>query len=306
MTFFFGLLDPATQTLRFSSAGHLDPYVYRAATQRLEALSSWGFPLGVRRREPFTRAQRRLRGRRPPHSLQRRPDRSDRRRRRSVRLRAIREDDPRAAATCSAEDIKKTLLTSIRKFTRNRPPEDDQTLVVVSFEGGDARAAIAGSADRRLRACGLRRDGSGSSSHAGEALQAILLIRNSCIARSNDNARAGRQEARARHSRARSAALRRQHWSRESQGKVVRSLVRRRTWLDGAESRTLLSDVSGKPGIPDETAKASPARDPKTSRDATCEVRRLTTPGGEAARQRNAGVRRLDGASAASRAVGFA
>ena len=26
-------------------------------------------------------------------------------------------------------------LGSIRKFTRNRPPEDDQTLVIVSFEG---------------------------------------------------------------------------------------------------------------------------------------------------------------------------
>jgi len=38
---------------RFSSAGHLDPYVYRAATGTLDALSSWGFSLGVRRREPF-------------------------------------------------------------------------------------------------------------------------------------------------------------------------------------------------------------------------------------------------------------
>ena len=33
-----------------------------------------------------------------------------------------------------ADEIKKALLTSVRKFTRNRPPEDDQTLVVVSFE----------------------------------------------------------------------------------------------------------------------------------------------------------------------------
>ena len=42
-----------------------------------------------------------------------------------------------------AEDIKKTLLNSIRKFTRNRPPEDDQTLVVVSFEDeATARAAV--------------------------------------------------------------------------------------------------------------------------------------------------------------------
>jgi hypothetical protein len=34
----------------------------------------------------------------------------------------------------SADEIKKALLTAVRKFTRNRPPEDDQTLVVVAFE----------------------------------------------------------------------------------------------------------------------------------------------------------------------------
>src|SRR5262249_24172577 len=53
MTFFFGLLDPASQQLRFSSAGHLDPYVFRAQKKKLEALSSCGFPLGVRCRDPF-------------------------------------------------------------------------------------------------------------------------------------------------------------------------------------------------------------------------------------------------------------
>src|SRR5205085_7028344 len=53
MTFFFGVLDPDSHRIRFSSAGHLDPYVYRAKDKRLEALSSWGFPLGVKRREPF-------------------------------------------------------------------------------------------------------------------------------------------------------------------------------------------------------------------------------------------------------------
>src|SRR5438552_16197191 len=53
MTFFFGLLDPQSQQLRFSSAGHLDPYVFRANPRRLEPLSSRGFPLGVRRRDAF-------------------------------------------------------------------------------------------------------------------------------------------------------------------------------------------------------------------------------------------------------------
>src|SRR5439155_21122332 len=45
MTFFFGILDPRSQTLRFSSAGHLDPYVY-SIHGTLETLSSWGFRLG--------------------------------------------------------------------------------------------------------------------------------------------------------------------------------------------------------------------------------------------------------------------
>jgi hypothetical protein len=142
MTFFFGLLDPVTQVLHFSSAGHLDPYVYRAGTKRLEALSSWGFPLGVKRREPFTE-----------HTVEfGSGDRlilySD------GLIEAIDDDgDPygferfeKTILACGhlhAEDIKKTLLNSIRKFTRNRPPEDDQTLVVVSFEEeADVRAAM--------------------------------------------------------------------------------------------------------------------------------------------------------------------
>src|SRR5436190_3704962 len=133
MTFFFGLLDPSLQTLRFSSAGHLDPYVFRVRDRRIEALSSWGFPLGVRRREPFRE-----------HTVDFEPgDRlilySD------GLIEAIDDDgDPygfeRFGKTIldnghlSAEEIKKTLLGAIRKFTRNRPPEDDQTLVVVSFD----------------------------------------------------------------------------------------------------------------------------------------------------------------------------
>jgi sigma-B regulation protein RsbU (phosphoserine phosphatase) len=142
MTFFFGLLDPETRTLRFSSAGHLDPYVFRAGQDRLEALSSWGVPLGVRRREPFTE-----------HSVD--FDAGDRLILYSDGLiEAIDDDgDPfgferfeKAILSCGhmhAEEIKKTLLNSVKKFTRNRPPEDDQTLVVVSFEQQQARTAIA-------------------------------------------------------------------------------------------------------------------------------------------------------------------
>jgi serine phosphatase RsbU (regulator of sigma subunit) len=133
MTFFFGLLDPRTQTLRFASAGHHDPYVYRAATRTLESLSSWGFPLGVRRRDPFRE-----------HSVS--FEAGDRLILYSDGLIEAVDDDgepfgfdrfEKTLLDCgrgTADEIKKALLNSVKKFTRNRPPEDDQTLVVVSFE----------------------------------------------------------------------------------------------------------------------------------------------------------------------------
>jgi hypothetical protein len=135
MTFFFGLLDPRSQTLRFSSAGHLDPYVYRAATGCIEALSSWGFPLGVRRREPFRE-----------HTVT--FEAGDRLVLYSDGLIEAVDDDGNpfgferfeqtiaASGKQSADEMKKSLLQAVRKFTRNRPPEDDQTLVVVAFGEG--------------------------------------------------------------------------------------------------------------------------------------------------------------------------
>ncbi|HEX3582180.1 MAG TPA: PP2C family protein-serine/threonine phosphatase [Thermoanaerobaculia bacterium] len=142
MTFFFGLLDPRSQVLRFSSAGHLDPYVYRAANGELHPLSSWGFPLGVRRREPFRE-----------HTVE--FSAGDRLILYSDGLIEAVDDDGepygferfertlREHGHSTAEEIKKALLTSVRKFTRNRPPEDDQTLVVVSFDEEAEREAIA-------------------------------------------------------------------------------------------------------------------------------------------------------------------
>ncbi len=139
MTFFFGLLNPTSQTLRFSSAGHLDPYVYRASTRRLEALSSWGFPLGIKRREPFRE-----------HMVS--FESGDRLILYSDGLIEAIDDDGEpfgferfektilASGDQSAEDLKKSLLNAVKKFTHNRPPEDDQTLVVVAFD--DAPGAV--------------------------------------------------------------------------------------------------------------------------------------------------------------------
>lgn len=132
MTFFFGLLDARSHKLRFSSAGHLDPYVFRAASGKLESLSSWGFPLGVRRREAFRE-----------HTVE--FSAGDRLILYSDGLIEALDDDGEPfgfdrfeqtllqSGHLGAEDIKKTLLAAVKKFTRNRPPEDDQTLVVVSF-----------------------------------------------------------------------------------------------------------------------------------------------------------------------------
>jgi len=133
MTFFYGVLDTEKATLRFASAGHLDPYVFRAREKKLELLSSWGFPLGVKRREPFHEAVVQFE---PGDRLVLYSD---------GLIEALNDEGEPfgferfegvilSRGEKGADALKQALLESVKSFTRNRPPEDDQTLVVVSFE----------------------------------------------------------------------------------------------------------------------------------------------------------------------------
>lgn len=140
MTFFFGVLDLPTGALSYASAGHLDPYVWRARTRSLESLSAWGFPLGVKRREPFAEQEVQL-------------EPGDRLFLYSDGLIEALDDagEPfgftrfesvlSAEGRRSPEEIRRALLGAIRRFTNNRPPEDDQTLVVLAYDGVAVKAA---------------------------------------------------------------------------------------------------------------------------------------------------------------------
>lgn len=152
MTFFFGVLELKERRLTFSSAGHLDPYVFRGATGTVEELSAWGFPLGVRRRTPFVEHEARFE---PGDRLVLYSD---------GLIEALDDDGEPFGFTrfekllarhggAASEEIRRALLDAVAAFTRNRPPEDDQTLVVVSFEEAE-EASEAEEAFGRLRRAG--------------------------------------------------------------------------------------------------------------------------------------------------------
>ena len=57
MTLFFGILDPVARTLRYSSAGHEDPLIYRAKDGTFDELESTGLPLGMMEEMDFPEGQ---------------------------------------------------------------------------------------------------------------------------------------------------------------------------------------------------------------------------------------------------------
>lgn len=57
MTFFYSILDTRTGVLTYANAGHLHPYLYRAATGEVEILPSASYPLGVRNNATYPEKQ---------------------------------------------------------------------------------------------------------------------------------------------------------------------------------------------------------------------------------------------------------
>ena len=57
MTFFYSILDTRTGTLTYANAGHLHPYLFRAATGEVEILPSASYPLGVRSNASYAEKQ---------------------------------------------------------------------------------------------------------------------------------------------------------------------------------------------------------------------------------------------------------
>lgn len=55
MTFFYAVYDVEARSMTFSNAGHIYPYHYRAAEDRLISLESTGYPLGIREHYEFNK-----------------------------------------------------------------------------------------------------------------------------------------------------------------------------------------------------------------------------------------------------------
>jgi phosphoserine phosphatase RsbU/P len=128
VTGFYGIFDPKTRKLRYSSAGHPRPRLKRASGEIVEINASSGLPLGIDPDETFSDEQILLRSgdvlviytdgitesRQPGGDL----------------FGTERLDGVLAAADGEVEHTIRNILLTVEEFTDSAAPEDDQTLIV--------------------------------------------------------------------------------------------------------------------------------------------------------------------------------
>jgi sigma-B regulation protein RsbU (phosphoserine phosphatase) len=144
MTFFYSILDTRTGILTYANAGHLHPYLFRAATGTVEILPSASYPLGVRDNASYPEKQVQL----YPGDLlvfysdgiieAQNPDGEefgfDRM-----------EGYVRTLGAQSADRFVSGLLTEWRQFAfagEVQPTEDDVTVVAVKLTGAEVRLEV--------------------------------------------------------------------------------------------------------------------------------------------------------------------
>ena len=142
MTFFYSILDTRTGILTYANAGHLHPYLFRAATGEVEILPSASYPLGVRNNASYPEKQVQLHPgdllvfysdgiieAKNPEGEEFGFDRM--------------EGFVRTLGANSADRFVKELLSEWRDFAfdgKEQPSEDDVTVVVVKLTASQVRA----------------------------------------------------------------------------------------------------------------------------------------------------------------------
>jgi sigma-B regulation protein RsbU (phosphoserine phosphatase) len=129
ITAFYGIYDPATRRLTFSSAGHPWPRVCRAGSRTVEPLTGEpGLPLGIEPGESYADTPAQLHpgdtlvlytdgiteARSPDHDL----------------FGERRLDESLVACDAGPDAVLAATLASVERFTGGAPPTDDRTLLV--------------------------------------------------------------------------------------------------------------------------------------------------------------------------------
>lgn len=136
VTAFYGVYDPATRVLRYSSAGHNPPRVRRGdAGAGIEGLEAGrDLPLGLMGSVVYREAEERLHA---GDSLLLYTDGiTEARSMAGEEFGARRLDETFAKAPADPGWTIKGVLESVADFTVGRPAEDDRTLVAMEFSGG--------------------------------------------------------------------------------------------------------------------------------------------------------------------------